>query len=53
MKRIIQACTMTVAAVAMAGTLFVAATSAQAEKIRIALAEPPSDDSTRQTIEFD
>jgi len=44
MKRIIQACTMTVAAVAMAGTLFVAATSAQAEKIRIALAEPPSDE---------
>jgi len=44
MKRIIQACTMTVAAAAMAGTLFVAATSAQAEKIRIALAEPPSDE---------
>ncbi len=44
MKRIIQACTMTVGAVAMAGTLFVAATSAQAEKIRIALAEPPSDE---------
>ncbi|HER35512.1 MAG TPA: ABC transporter substrate-binding protein [Halothiobacillaceae bacterium] len=44
MKRIIQACTMTVAAVAMAGTLFAAATSAQAETIRIALAEPPSDE---------
>jgi NitT/TauT family transport system substrate-binding protein len=44
MKRIIQACTMTVAMAAMAGTLFVAATSAQAEKIRIALAEPPSDE---------
>ena len=41
MKRIIQACTM---AAAMAGTLFVAATSAQAENIRIALAEPPSDE---------
>ena len=42
MKRIIQACTMTVAV--MAATLFVAATSAQAEKLRIALAEPPSDE---------
>ncbi len=44
MKRIIQACTVTVAVAAMAGTLLVAATSAQAEKIRIALAEPPSDE---------
>jgi NitT/TauT family transport system substrate-binding protein len=44
MKRIIQACTMTAAAAAMAGTLLAAATSAQAEKIRIALAEPPSDE---------
>ncbi len=44
MKRIIQACSMTAAAAAIAGTLFVAATSAQAEKIRIALAEPPSDE---------
>jgi len=44
MKRIIQACTMTVAVTAMAGMLFVAATSAQAAKIRIALAEPPSDE---------
>lgn len=42
MKRIIQACTMTV--IAMAATLFVTATSAQAEKLRIALSEPPSDE---------
>jgi NitT/TauT family transport system substrate-binding protein len=35
---------MTVAVTAMAGMLFVAATSAQAAKIRIALAEPPSDE---------
>ncbi|MCK5274069.1 MAG: ABC transporter substrate-binding protein [Alphaproteobacteria bacterium] len=33
-----------IAVAAMAGTLFVAATSAQAEKLRIALAEPPSDE---------
>ncbi len=44
MKKIIQACTKSVAMAAMAGMLFVTATSAQAEKIRIALAEPPSDE---------
>ena len=33
-----------IAAAAVASTLFVAATSAQAEKLRIALAEPPSDE---------
>lgn len=33
-----------IAAVAMTGAVFVAATSAQAETIRIALAEPPSDE---------
>jgi NitT/TauT family transport system substrate-binding protein len=32
------------AVAAMVGVLFVSATSAQAEKLRIALAEPPSDE---------